>query len=305
MADRIGNVAAQRAWMERPLWAAAGVEQQEFPVALYVVAMPIGNAADVTLRALWVLGLVHWVAAEDTRVTAPLLHRYGIDARMIAVHEHNESRAASRLIALLDKGERVALVTDAGTPAISDPGAAVVRAVMAAGRRVIPVPGASSLTAALSVAGLAADGVRFLGFLPSGAASRHRRLREAAARDEAFVVFEAPHRIADTARELAAVLAPQRRVVVARELTKKFESIFETSAAALPGVVGRDGERGEFVLVVDAPPPAAAADDAIDETTRRWLVALAGELPASRAAALAAKVTGRPRQALYKLLTED
>jgi len=292
-------------WARQPLWAASGLEQQQLPHALYVVATPIGNAADITLRALWVLRHADCIAAEDTRVTAPLLKRYDIRARPLALHRHNEREATGKILTRLSQGERVALVSDAGTPGVSDPGAVLVQAALSAGHRVVPVPGASSLTAALSAAGLNAAGVCLLGFLPARVQARLRLLQQAAARNEAFVLFEAPHRIAQTARELASVLQPDRRVVLARELTKLFEAVVQTTAGELPRVVGEQGERGEFVVVVDCAQPVAPASAALDETTHRWLQALAAELPASRAAAIAAKVTGLPRETVYRAVLAD
>lgn len=281
---------------------ASGVAAQAFPTgALYVVATPIGNAADITVRAWWVLSHVDAIAAEDTRTTRALLERYGISARLVAAHEHNERAAAQRIVERLRAGERVALVTDAGTPAISDPGARIVRAVLDAGQRVVPIPGASSFTAAASAAGIDADEVRFVGFLPAGANKRAERLRAIAADSAACVLFEAPHRFADTARELAAALDPGRRVVVARELTKKFETIVALAARDLPAWAERHEARGEYAIVIDAAGGTRAA--ALDETTRLWLAALAEELPAARAAAVAAKATGLPRELLYRELT--
>lgn len=280
---------------------ASGVAAQAFPTgALYVVATPIGNAADITIRAWWVLAHVDAIAAEDTRTTRALLDRYGIAARLFAAHEHNERAAAQRIVERLRAGERIALVTDAGTPAISDPGARIVRAVLDAGHRVVPVPGASSFTAAASAAGIDADEVRFVGFLPAGANKRLARLRAIAADGAACVLFEAPHRFADTARELAAALAPDRRVVVARELTKTFEAITVLAARDLHAWAERNEARGEYAIVIDAARDARAA--ALDETTRRWLAALGQALPAARAAAVAAKATGLPRELLYREL---
>ena len=292
-------------WAQQPLWDASGLDQQQLPHALYVVATPIGNAADISLRALWVLRNADCVAAEDTRVTAPLLKRYGIRTRLIALHEHNERAASEKILSRLVQGERVALVSDAGTPGISDPGAVLVRAALSAGQRVIPIPGASSLTAALSAAGLHAATVCLLGFLPSRAQARRRLLLEAAARDEGCVLFEAPHRIAQTAAELAAVLQPDRRIVVARELTKLYEAIVQTTAVELPRAVASQDGRGEFVVVIDGKAPAASDPTALDEPARRWLRALSEELPAARAAAIAAKATGLPRDLLYGRLLAD
>jgi 16S rRNA (cytidine1402-2'-O)-methyltransferase len=292
-------------WASQPLLTASGLDQQQLPRALYVVATPIGNAADVSLRALWVLRNADCVAAEDTRVTAPLLRRYGIRARLVALHRHNERSASAQILARLAKGERVALVSDAGTPGVSDPGALLVRAALSAGERVIPIPGPSGLTAALSVAGLQATSVWLLGFLPARAQARRRLLQDAAARNEAFVLFEAPHRIARTADELASVLQADRRIVLARELTKVFEAVVQTSAADLPRAVQQQGERGEFVVVVDSGGPADPEGAALDQTSRRWLRALAGEMPAARAAAVAAKATGLAREALYRALLAE
>ena len=289
-------------WARQPLWTASGLAQQQLPRALYVVATPIGNAADVTLRALWVLRNADCIAAEDTRVTAPLLKRYGISTRLVALHRHNERGATGKILARLSQGERIALVSDAGTPGISDPGAVLVRAALSAGQRVIPIPGASGLTAALSAAGLHATSVCLLGFLPSRVQARRRLLQQAAARSEGFVLFEAPHRIARTASELAAVLQPDRRVVLARELTKLFEAVVQTTAADLPRAVGEQRERGEFVVIVDAGAPPEPDPAALDETSRRWLQELSGEMPAARAAAIVAKVTGLPRDVVYRTL---
>ena len=291
----------------RSPWVDAGVADQEFPPGLYVVATPLGNAADVTLRALWVLRLADCIAAEDTRTTAPLLARYGITGRLLALHQHNEAARIAPVLDRLARGERVALVSDAGTPAISDPGALLVRAAHAAGYRVLPVPGPSSLAAALSVAGVRTGDIRFVGFAPGRSRARQRHWQDIAASSAAVVLFEAPHRMAATARELAAALAPARRVLVARELTKRFEAIVETTAARLPALIAAAEPRGEYVLVIDAEDAAdpAVADGeavAIDARTAQWLAALAPELPASRLAAIASRVTGLPRALLYRAL---
>lgn len=281
-------------WMAR-----AGVEQQDFPAGtLYVVALPLGNAADITLRALWILARVDVIAAEDTRVTRPLLERFGIDVPLLSAHRHNERASAQAVAARLDAGERVALVTDAGTPAVSDPGALIVREALAAGRRVVPVPGASSSVAAVSTAGLAAHEFQFIGFLPTGAQQRKRRLAELSANAMPFVLYEAPHRVRALLDELANTLAATRRVVIARELTKKFEQISVHRAGDLAALTIQ--ERGEFVIVVDT--AETIATSAIDPQTRRWLDALAAELPASRAAALVARISGADRHELYEIL---
>jgi 16S rRNA (cytidine1402-2'-O)-methyltransferase len=279
------------------LFEASGVTEQEMPVgSLYVVALPIGNAADITIRALWLLSRMNVIAAEDTRVTRPLLTRFGIDTPLVAAHQHNEREAAQQLIERLARGERVALVTDAGTPGVSDPGARVVRAALDAGYRVLPVPGASSAIAAISAGGLAPGPFRFVGFLPTGKVERERALRTLASEAAPFVLFEAPHRVRQLLELMSAVLEPARRVVLARELTKKFETI-EVHRAADLRALGAD-ERGEYVVLVDASEEAAADIDAV---TRRWLEALLQELPPARAAAVASRASGQPRDVLYRL----
>lgn len=279
----------------------AGLAAQDLPAgALYVVGLPIGNAADITLRALWVLARVDAVAAEDTRVTAPLLARYGITTPLVAAHQHNERRVAASLLERLRAGQRIALVTDAGTPGVSDPGARIVRAALDAGLRVVPVPGASSTVAAVSAAGLAPGDFRQLGFLPTAARERERLLRTVAANGGASVLFEAPHRIRALLAALAAQLVPERRVVIARELTKKFESISVHRAAELGGIAVE--ERGEFVVIVDAADTVRSA--ALDEPARRWLEALVDELPPARAAAVVSRITGVPREIVYQAALE-
>jgi len=281
--------------------AAAAAGGQQYPAgALYVVATPIGNLADITLRAIHTLSLVDAVACEDTRVSATLLHHLGLDKPLLAVHEHNEQAAAQGVIARLLRGERVAYVSDAGTPALSDPGAALVAAVQSAGLRCVPLPGASSALAALSVAGDAlGHGFRFVGFLPTRAKERSEALAQALASHETTVLFEAPHRIEALLRELATATAA-RRVTLCRELTKQFESVATMSAGELPAWLAADANRsrGEFVLVVhaDAANPSPAADDAAE----RLLRVLLRELPLKQAVALAVELSGAPRNALYQ-----
>ena len=278
------------------LTALAGLAEQDLPVrALYVVALPIGNAADLTLRALWILARVDAIAAEDTRVTGPLLARFGIGTPVLAAHQHNERSVAAAIVDRLQQGQRVALVSDAGTPGISDPGAVIVRSVLEAGLRVIPIPGASSVLAAVSAAGSRAAGFRFIGFLPAGTRERERLLRDIASSDETTVLFEAPHRIRALQGELTRALAPDRRVVIARELTKKFETISAHTAAALAAVDPE--ERGEYVIVIDA----AEHEDrpALDPQGQRWLDALLEEMTPARAAAIVSRMTGVPRSAVY------
>lgn len=277
--------------------AAAGL--QHFPAGtLYVVATPIGNLADLTLRAIHVLVLVDAVACEDTRVGGALLHQLGIAKPLLALHRHNEHSAAAGVLARLAKGERVACISDAGTPAIADPGAALVAAAVAAGHRVLPIPGASSVLAALSVAGdMAADGFGFVGFLPAKGAARSRRLAAVLSAHGTQLLFEAPHRIVALGAELAA-LAAARRLTLCRELTKQFESVVTMFAAELPAWLAADPnrERGEFVIVLHA--VAGEVGPAVDAD--RVLAILLGELPVSRAAAIAAEITGTSRKALYE-----
>jgi 16S rRNA (cytidine1402-2'-O)-methyltransferase len=266
---------------------------------LYVVATPIGNLADLTLRAIHVLGQVDAVACEDTRVSAGLLRHLAIEVPLIALHEHNERSAAALVLGRLAAGERVAYLSDAGTPAVSDPGAALVAAVQAAGVPVVAVPGVSSVAAAISVAGDAAGaGFVFVGFAPPKAGERSTLWREIAAQPaRSVVLFEAPHRIAALAAELAQAL-PERQLTLCRELTKQFETVHRLDAAALPAWLAADTNRtrGEFVLVIHAGAARAEEDDG---NTLRVLDLLLAELPLKQAVGLAAAITGTKRNALY------
>ncbi len=278
--------------------AAAAAGAQHYPAgALYVVATPIGNLADITLRALHVLGLADAIACEDTRHTQPLLRACGIDGKtLIALHQHNEAEAAQGVIERLHAGQRVACVSDAGTPAVSDPGARLVAACRAAGLRVLPLPGASSVTTALSAAGLAGDGsFVFEGFLPSKSGERASAVQALAQQTRAVVLLEAPHRIAALADALAAL--GQRPVTVARELTKQFEQIATLACADLPAWLAADAQRqrGEFVLVLH---PAEAATS--EDESERVLKLLLAELPLKTAVKLAADITGAARNGLYE-----
>ncbi len=282
--------------------AAAAAGGQSFPAgALYVVATPIGNLADLSLRAIHLLGLADAVACEDTRHSAPLLRALGIEGKpLLAVHEHNEREAARGVIERLARGERVAFVSDAGTPAVSDPGAALVAAVGTAGLRCIPLPGASAVAAALSVAGDAqGQGFVFHGFLPAKGGERTQALQRLASDARTAILYEAPHRIESLARDLASACGA-RQLTLCRELTKQFESVHTLPCETLPAWLAEDANRlrGEFVLVLHAAPPQA--DDAASAAHDRVLDALLAALPLKQAVALAVELTGAPRNALYE-----
>ncbi len=288
--------------MKQAAAAAAGGQQYPSP-ALYLVATPIGNLADLSFRAVHVLERVDAVACEDSRVTGGLLRRLALDKPLLALHEHNERRAAAQVIERLGAGQRVAYASDAGTPAVSDPGAALVAAVVEAGYRVVPVAGPSSVVTALSVAGdCAAQGFRFAGFVPSRGAERSGALVAACADAQTQVWFEAPHRVAELAAELAA-LAPQRRITVCRELTKQFETVASMPAGDWPAWLAADAQRlrGEFVIVLHALPHGAEEAAAVSAAARATLEVLLSELPVKQAVALAARITEAPRNALYRL----
>jgi 16S rRNA (cytidine1402-2'-O)-methyltransferase len=287
--------------------AAAAAGGQHFPPgALYVVATPIGNLADLTLRAIHVLSLVDAVACEDTRHTASLLQHLGLHKPLLALHQHNEREASGTVIFRLAQGERVAYVSDAGTPAISDPGAVLVALVDAAGYRVLPVPGVSSAVTAMSVAGSVdsnesegTTGFSFVGFLSNKALARTAQLKRLASQPQAQVLFEAPHRIGALCTALAAECGP-RRITVCRELTKQFETVVTLAASDLPSWLAADPhrERGEFVLVLHAQ-PASDRESQADTANDSVLSALMAELPLKQAVSLAATLTAAPRNSLY------
>lgn len=277
--------------------------QQNYPVsALYVLATPIGNASDITLRALHVLALADAVACEDTRNTSQLLQRYGLSKTLLAAHEHNEREAADKIVERLRAGQRVALVSDAGTPAVSDPGARVVDAVRAAGLQVVPLPGASAAVTALSASGLADARFHFAGFLPAKPRQRETALQELATMQAALVFYEAPHRIVETVQSMLEVFGPERQVVLARELTKLFESIHRCPLGEAPAWLAEDAnrQRGEFVVLVQGAP----ATDGDEAEAERVLRILLEELPVKQAAALAAQITGKKKNALYERALE-
>lgn len=273
---------------------AAGLQHYP-PATLYVVATPIGNLSDISLRGLHVLGLVDAIGCEDTRHTQTLLRQYGVNKPLLPVHEHNEAEAAVTVINRLQRGERVAYVSDAGTPAISDPGARLVAAVRAAGFKSTPLPGASSVTTALSVAGISGDsGFIFAGFLPSKAGERDQAVQTLLTEKRAVVILEAPHRMEALARAFAPLA--ERAITVARELTKQFEEIATMPASELPAWLAASPQRlrGEFALVLHPAPQAVAADDG-----GRVLKLLLAELPLKTAVKLAAEITGASRNELY------
>lgn len=266
---------------------------------LWIVATPIGNLEDLSPRAAAVLRDVALVAAEDTRHSAPLLARVGSRARTLALHEHNEREQASRIVETLREGHDVAVVADAGTPLVSDPGYRLVRAAREAGIEVSPIPGPCAAIAALSVAGLASDRFVFEGFLPARAAARRQRLGVLVAEPRTLIFYESSHRIVDMLGDLVALFGADRPAVVARELTKLFETVLSSPLAGLLARVEADAnqQRGEFVVLV-----AGAVGEEADATLaegRRVFALLRDELPPARAAKLAAAITGAPRKQLY------
>jgi 16S rRNA (cytidine1402-2'-O)-methyltransferase len=269
-----------------------------FP-ALYVVATPIGNLGDITLRALDILQRVDRVAAEDTRVSGQLLAHFNLSKPLVSIREHNEREAAEGVVARIVSGDAVAYVSDAGTPAISDPGARLVAAVRAAGLRVVPIPGVSAVTTALSVAGLESGQWLFHGFLPPKSGPRRSILQSLAPLPSALVFYEAPHRIEETLADMAEVLDARREVTLARELTKKFESIVTLPLHDAPAWLAADANnvRGEFVVVVHPP----LTEVAVDAEAMRVLDILQGALPPTLAAKLASQITGRSKAELYKM----
>ena len=269
------------------------------PPALYVVATPLGNLGDMTQRAIDVLREVDWVAAEDTRHTAPLLKHFGVAARLLPAHQHNEEGAAQLVIAKLQAGESVALVSDAGTPAVSDPGARLVARVRDAGFRVVPLPGACAAIAALSASGLGEAHFLFYGFLPAKDKQREDALRELVDLPYALLFYEAPHRILDAVESLARIFGAGRTLVLARELTKLFETIHSGPLGEAPDWLAADPnrQRGEFVLLVSG--ATKTGDDGEGERVLKLM--LDDGLPVKQAAKLAHAITGAGKNAMYEL----
>ncbi len=271
--------------------------------ALYVVATPLGNLRDITLRALDVLGSVEAVAAEDTRHTRQLLSHYEIRVRLIPLHQHNEQHAAQDIIRLLTEGKPVAYVTDAGTPGISDPGALLVSRVRAAGLPVIPLPGPSAVTAALSAAGMSAQHFLFYGFLSSKAGARREELEGLSPLSHTLVFYEAPQRLLRTVDDMAQAFGSERVIVIAREITKVFESFHRCALGEARSWLEADPNRrrGEFVLIVEG---AAATPVHSALQTQRVLEILLRELPLKQAVHLATEITGAQKNALYERALE-
>jgi 16S rRNA (cytidine1402-2'-O)-methyltransferase len=265
---------------------------------LFVVATPIGNLADLSPRALTTLKAVAAICAEDTRHTRQLLAHYGVEKPLLALHEHNEGGIADKLVARLAAGDSLALVSDAGTPLVSDPGYRLVRAARAAGIKVSPIPGASAVIAALSVAGLASDRFVFEGFLPAKAAARRERLARLAAEPRTLVFYESAHRIEDSLADMATAFGAERPAVLARELTKLFETVLDGTLVDVRAQVASDPNqrRAEFVVIVEGAGDDAAAT--VGEGRRRY-TRLSEHLPPSTAAKVAADLSGAPRKALY------
>ena len=270
---------------------------------LYVVATPIGNLADITLRALAVLQKADIICAEDTRVTAQLLSAYGIQGKLVSVREHNEQQMADKIIAYLSDGLSVAQVSDAGTPAVCDPGAKLAARVREAGFKVVPVVGASAVMGALSVAGVTESDFYFNGFLPPKAGERQKLLVKWAEADFPIVMFETPHRIEASLADMAA-LFPERRLTLAREITKTFETFLSGTVAEIQAALKNDSNqtRGEMVLVLH--PAVKEKHSDLPEAAQNTMKILAAELPTKQAAELAAKITGENKKALYDLALE-
>lgn len=279
-------------------------QKHKLECALYVVATPIGNLGDISVRALDVLAGADTVAAEDTRNTLHLLSHYNISAnRLLALHQHNERGGAEKIVGLLAQGQAVALVSDAGTPAVSDPGALLVQRVRETGYRVIPVPGANAAMAALSAAGMPAPHFLFYGFLPSKATARRRELEELQASPYTLLFYEAPHRVLECVEDMLHVFGGNRQIVFARELTKLFESIHSCSLDEAPDWLKADAnnQRGEFVLLVSG---AVEPRAGMDNEAERTLSILLQELSLKQAVQLAVQITGFGKKELYQRALE-
>lgn len=274
------------------------LQKQSMPAALYVVATPIGNVADITLRALYVLHEADLIACEDTRNSSHLLQRYGIAKPLLAVHQHNEQEAAQGIIDKIAMGQRVAYISDAGTPGISDPGARLVEAVRAAHLPIMPLPGASAVITALSAAGQLADGFSFIGFLPSKSKQRQHALKQWQTNPSTLALYEAPHRIHELLADIATVLGTERRIVIARELSKLFETFYCGNVTTVQAQLKADphAEKGELVVLI-----GAALNGAEDQTAAHLLLQkLIAPLGVKEASKLVAELTGLPKNQLYE-----
>ncbi|MEQ8400793.1 MAG: 16S rRNA (cytidine(1402)-2'-O)-methyltransferase [Roseitalea porphyridii] len=276
------------------------IEAPPLEPGLYLVATPIGNLRDITIRALETLAACDLLACEDTRITRRLLDRYSIARKPVAYHEHNAAEAGPRLLAALGEGQVVALVSDAGTPLVSDPGYRLVGEALAAGHRVIPIPGPSAVLAGLAASGLPTDDFRFVGFLPAKDKARRDRLAGLADARSTLIAFESPHRLAATLRAIADLFGPDRPVCVARELTKRFETIGTGPAEEMVGRFGESTVKGEIVVMIAPAPEGQGTPDATDIDA--LLKTLLADMPAARAAREAARTTGLPRAELYSRL---
>ena len=267
---------------------------------LYLVATPIGNLADMTFRAVDVLQGVDFIACEDTRHSRPLLERYQIDKPLTALHEHNESAASTKLVDRLMQGESMALISDAGTPLINDPGFPMVRLAVERGLRVVPVPGPSAAVAALSASGLPTHRFAFEGFPPRTSSARRALLEQLTEEDRTLIFYESSHRVLDFIKDVAAVFPPQRRIVIARELTKVHETLLRCTVAEAASLIEADPfmEKGEFVVLLDSAPPRAK--DELTAEQLRVLKLLLADCTVKTAVALAAKITGARKEILYQ-----
>ena len=267
---------------------------------LFIVSTPIGNLEDMTPRAVEVLKNVNVIAAEDTRHSRRLMHHFGIDTPMIPCHDHNERQQTDRILERLQRGESVALVSDAGTPLISDPGFYLVRAAREAGFRITPVPGACALTAALSVSGLATDRFFFEGFLPAKGSGRRKKLEELAELPVTWVVYESTHRIIESLSDFVTILGSERYMVLAREITKTFETVLSGTISDILSQLQSDANqcKGEFVLLIEGLPEEK--EGGLDAEAMKWLTRLAQELPPKKAASIVADMTGLRKKALYE-----
>lgn len=277
------------------------MSHQQIPNAtLYVIGTPIGNICDISLRALAILDAADVVACEDTRNTRALLNAYQLTKPLIAAHQHNEREAAQQLIARLEKGERVALVSDAGTPAVSDPGAKIVDSVRCAGYRVVPVPGPSAGITALSASGFSDDRFMFIGFLPVKNTQRLEVLQQLRKIPAALIFYEAPHRIMDMLKALNQIFEPERQIMISRELTKLFEETWRGTLSSVEEWMIADNNRskGEFVILIEG---AKAKENQEDEASKKVLSVLLEVLPVSAAVATAVKLTGKKKNHLYDL----